>query len=257
MDLETWPMFSAKHAGLCFLALAVAGCGRSAATTDSEEVVTRNLWAGMELTSKGNGNTRVKVELNENGSLGNNIRLSADERLEVIAQGTVVTLREDEDFGDIDYEGTVPTDDSGTLFRISLYRADGTINNGSFINLPDTFDIVAPISGQTHRLGSAIDIIWSPANAGNSIELEVATRCSGGAQVAVQFFELADSGAHSFNTNRLLIANDSNLDRTADCEFDIALRRERRGTLDRAFRAGGYVSATQIRRVEGMTLSFQ
>ena len=235
----------------------LAGCSSGGADVDSEQVVTRDIWAGINLESKGNGNTRVKVELNENDNSGNNIRLSANERLEVDAEGLIVTLKEDNDILDVDYEGTVPTDVGGTLFRVSLFRADGTINGGSFINIPSTFSISSPAQGQSYRVGDRMLVMWSPASPGNEVELQVSTRCqttAGGTDYSTRWFQIGDTGTHSLNTNRLRSADDGNLVPGSACDMDIALRRQRNGNVDPAFRGGGFVLATQIRRVEEMTL---
>ena len=237
------------------LAMTIAGCGTSA-ESDSESVPTRNIWAGIELESRGNGNTRVKVELNDGGQNGPNVRLTQNERLDVDAGGLIVTLREDEDFGDIDYEGTVPTDAGGTLFRILFFRADGTINGGSVVSIASPFDIASPVAGMSFPLGSRIPITWTPGT--NSIELEVFTRCplvAGGPLASTQWFPINDSGTRSFDTSNLQIAGRNDLAPGGVCDLDIALRRERRGSLDPAFRGGGYMRAIQVRRVESMSLT--
>ena len=248
-----------RATALCFgagVAAILAGCSSGGADVDSEQVVTRDIWAGINLESKGNGNTRVKVELNENDNSGNNIQLSANERLEVDAEGLIVTLKEDLDIGDIDYEGSVPTDIGGTLFRVSLFRADGTINSGSFVNIPSTFSISSPARGQAYGAGDRMLVTWSPASPGNRVELEVSARCptnAGGTTFSVQWFQIGDTGTHSLNMNNLRIARDDSVVPDATCDMDIAIRRERNGNVDPAFRGGGFMRATQIRRVEEMT----
>ncbi len=250
----TSPVFAA---GIAIVAATLAGCSSGGADVDSEQVVTRDIWAGINLESKGNGNTRIKVELNEKDNSGNNVRLSANERLEVDAEGLIVTLEEDIDFGDVDYEGTVRTDVGGTLFRISLFRADGTINSGSFVNIPSTFSISSPAQRQAYRVGDRMLVVWSPPSPGNEAELQVTTRCqtnAGGTTLSTQWFQIGDTGSHSLNTNKLGITGDGSLVPGSTCDMDIALRRQRNGNVDPAFRGGGFVLATQIRRVEEMTL---
>lgn len=76
----------------------------------------------------GNGTTGVNVGLHEGGRSGNSVRLTANERLEVNANGRVVILDEDEDFLDVDYDGSVPTDASNTLLTLSLFRGGGFVS---------------------------------------------------------------------------------------------------------------------------------
>lgn len=241
------------------VAVLLAGCSSSGTDVDSDQVVTRNIWAGMNLEAKGNGNTRVKVELNENRDGGSNIRLSANERLEVNASGLVVTLEEDLDLADIDYEGSVPTDVGGTLFRISLYRADGTINGGSIATIPEPFEIASPVRRQNYTVGDDIPIIWNGAGFG-TIELLVSTQCpaiGGGTTFSAEWFEINDTGTRLFDTRKLRIAKSTVAVAGSRCDLQIELERERRGTLDSAFRGGGFVVAKQVRSVDRMTLRLQ
>lgn len=201
--------------------------------------------------------TRVKVELNDTSSDGANVRLTPNERLDVEAGGIVVTLEEDEDFGDIDYEGTVPTDVGGTVFRIIFHRADGTIASGSFISIPGTFEITSPARQNSFPLRGQIPIVWSSTSS-RDIELEVLTRCplaTGGSRTSFEFFQIADNGSRSFDTDNLQVAGANDLAAGGVCDLEIALRRERRGNLDPAFRGGGFVRAIQIRRVDDMRLT--
>ena len=103
---------------------------------------------GVRYEALGSGATGVNVEINEGGSSGNDVRLGPNERLEVNANGVIVVLEEDEDFLDIDYEGSIPTDASNTLLTLSLFRADGSINNSTRVNLPDKFAITSPANDQ-------------------------------------------------------------------------------------------------------------
>lgn len=242
---------------LSVTAALAAGCSSSGTDVESETVATRSIWAGMDLTSRGNGNTRVKVELNENNDSGSNIRLSANERLEVNAGGIIVPLREDVDIADIDYEGTVPTDAANTVFQISLYRADGTINSGSSVTIAPPFDIVSPVRGQAFASGSRLPITWTPPDPSRNVELEVRVRCPAnvGGTTSVQWFPIDDNGNRSFNTNNLNIVRNNSFPSGTVCDLDIALRRESRGRVDPAFRGGGFVRAIQVRRVEDMTLA--
>lgn len=233
------------------IATAVAGCGNSNAV-DSETLETQKLWVGARFEAPGNGATGVNVELNENGSSGNDVRLSANERLEVSANGLVVVLDEDEDFLDIDYEGSVPTDASGTLFTLSLFRADGSINSRSRVNLPNLFMITSPASNQATTVGDIVNVEWSPA-AGGVIAMSVMTQCSGFTRV--DFLDVPDNGSYTINTAALPGVQDPAIPRQNGCTLTIDLTRERRGTLDPAFLGGGHVTAVQERTVQ-LPLSF-
>lgn len=241
----------ALNTSIVLVATAIAGCGNSNAV-DSETLETQGLWVGVRFEAVGNGATSVNVEINEGGSSGNDVRLSPNERLEVSANGTIVVLDEDEDFLDIDYEGSVPTDASGTLFTLWLFRADGSISNSTRVNLPDFFTITSPADNQATMVGDILDVLWSPAASG-SIGVSVMTQCSGFTRV--DFFDVPDSGNYTINTAELPGIQDPAIPRENGCTLTIDLARERRGTLDPAFRGGGFVTAVQERTVQ-LPLSF-
>lgn len=247
MALQLHPGSEFFPFGLICIASILSGCGNGT-DVDSEQVVTSSIWAGMEFTSKGDGRTGIKVELNEGSSNGPNIRLSANERLEVNAGGLVTTLREDIDILDIDYEGIINTDAFNTLFRVSLFRADGTINNGSTINIPAPFVVSSPSANQSIRVGDIMSIRWSPADPGREISLEFTTLCSTQGQTSVRSrkFDISDSGSIDFDTARI-----SDAVVLSRCDLTVTLDRFTTGALDPAFRGGGYVGAVQTREIEG------
>jgi hypothetical protein len=236
---------------LVFAATAIAGCGGSNAV-DSETVETQGLWVGVRFEASGTGATGINVELNEGGSSGNDVRLSANERLEVNANGLVVVLEEDEDFLDVDYEGSVPTDASDTLFTLSLFRADGSVNNITRVNLPNLFTITSPANNQAVTVGDIINVQWSPVASG-AIAMGVMTQCSGFTRA--DFLDLPDNGSYTIDTAALPGIQDPAIPRENGCTLTIDLTRERRGTIDPAFRGGGFVSAVQERIVR-LPLSF-
>ena len=232
-------------------AVSIAGCGNPNAT-ESDTLETGGLWMGVRFEATGNGATGVNVEINEGGRSGNDVRLSANERLEVNANGTIIVLEEDDDFLDIDYEGSVPTDASETPLTLSLYRADGSVNDRTRVNLPRRFEISTPVDDQATTVGEIVAVQWSPTG-GPPIRMGITTQCSGISRS--DFFDVVDDGNHSFNTAALPGLQSPDINRENGCTLTIEMRRERRGTLDPAFRAGGFVIAEQERIVR-LPLSF-
>lgn len=229
----------------------IAGCGNPNAV-DSETLETQRLWVGVRYEATGDGATGINVELNEGSRSGNDVKLGADERLEVNANGLIVVLKEDTDLLDIDYEGSVPTDAANTLFILSLIRVDGSINDRSRVNLPSPFTITSPANNQATTVGEIVDVQWSPAE-GGSIAMGITTQCSG--HTRADFFDLPDNGRHTINTATLPGLQDPAIPRENGCILTIDLTRERHGTIDPAFRGGGFVTARQ-RRTAQLPLSF-
>ncbi len=225
---------------------ATGGCGNST-TVDSEVVETRRIWAGVRFEARGNGVTRVNVELNEGSSSGNNLQLSANERLEVDANGMIVVLEEDQDIFDVDYEGTIAIDTSNTPLVLTLYRADGSVLDGTRVDLPSILQITAPAPNRRMRVGEVFDLTWTPA-VGGSIELTTITQCSG--VTRADFLDVSDTGSYTIDTGSLPGLLDPAVNQANGCLLTLDLDRQRRGTLDPAFRGGGFVTATQTRSVE-------
>ena len=225
---------------------AMAGCGNPNAA-DSETLGSESLWVGVRYEATGNDTTGVNVEINEGGRYGNDVRLSPNERLEVNANGITVVLEENEDFLDIDYEGSVPTDASDTLLTLSFFRADGSINNSTQVNLPSKFAITSPLNDQAVTVGDVINVQWSPGGVGE-IAAGIMTQCSGFTRT--DFLDLPDNGSYSIDTAALPGIQDPAIPRENGCLLTVYLTRERLGTLDPAFRGGGFVSALQERTVQ-------
>ncbi|MEM6514078.1 MAG: hypothetical protein AAF660_13780 [Pseudomonadota bacterium] len=228
----------------------LVGCGGG---VDSETVETQRLWVGVSFEALGGGSTIVNVDINDGGSSGMNVRLSGNERLEVDAAGFNVVLDEDQDFLDTDYEGRVPTDASNTQFTLSLFRADGSINRGTRATLPRRFDLISPVNDQAVTVGDRLLIQWTPSPEGGSIRLDSTAICSGFSRG--EFRNIADSGFFSLDTGAIPGILDPQVPRNNPCRFSIRLTRERAGTLDPAFRGGGFVRALQEREAV-LSLSF-
>jgi len=242
-------------AALISLAL-LAGCDGTESSL-SENVDTSTIWAGMRLEADGDGVTDINVELNEDNRTGTNIRLSSGERLEVEGGGFAVVLAEDFDLLDVDYEGSVVTDASGTRFDISLFRADGSIINGSTVDLPDQFSVTAPADGESFVYGSTIDLAWSP-DTGRTISLETITVCrtNTGTATVVDILTIADIGSYALDTTDIDGPSRSDVDRTEPCSLSLNLRRENDGVLDTRFRGGGFIRAVQQRPVDNLRITF-
>ena len=229
---------------------ALVGCERG---VDSETLETERLWVGVRFEALGGGSTTVNVEINEGGRSGESVRLSANERLEVSANGLVVVLQEDEDVLDIDYEGRVATDAANTEFTLSLFRADGSVNSATRATLPAPFTMISPANDETARVGDLISVQWSPSVGGGTIRVDSLAQCSGYTRGV--FRDVADNGSFTIDTGAIPGILDPEIPRNNDCRFSIRLTRERTGIVDPAFRAGGFVRAIQEREVV-MSLSF-
>ena len=79
------------------------------------------------------------------------------------------------------------------------------------------------------------------------------TQCSGFTRA--DLVDLPDNGSYTIDTANLPGIQNPAIPRENGCSLTVYLTRERPGTLDPAFRGGGFVSALQERTVQ-MQLAF-
>jgi len=243
---------------LMLACLALIACNPD--STDSTNVTTAGIYANMEVNASSPGRSGINVELNVGGPNGTNLDLTSTERLEASAGGQTIILSQDTDFLDIDYEGTLNTSSSASPFRISFFREDGTIIDGSTVSLPDEFTLTSPSENEVFNANQSLPLRWTPGRSGQSIELQTYTRCttnSGSEPLTLEIFDLSDDGAEDWPLSNITADNGNDIDPTIDCEMDVKLVRNQNGTLDARFEEGGQITATQSREVENLTLRLQ
>ncbi len=229
-------------------------------STDSTNVNTDSIYADMSLTASTAGRTRINVELNVEEKNGTNIELSSGERLEASSGSESVTLAQDTDFDDIDYEGSLNTSSSDDPYNITLVRENGLSIDGSTVNMPDEFTVSSPSEDEVYDSNQSLPLRWTPERSGEMIELETSTNCTtdtGSTSTTLEIFELVDDGSEDWLLSNLTAADGDNIDRAIDCVIDVMLVRRATGTLDTRFESGGQITATQSRKIENVVLRLQ
>jgi len=239
--------------------ISIIGCGES---TESENINTAGMWVKMKADGRGDGFTRVVVELNVGGEFGTNVELSSGEYLEVTAAGSTERMVEDTDVLDIDYQAYMDTNVSDTRFQISFYRNNGENIVDSYANLPTAFEITAPLSNDIFTLEDSVDLYWTPERDNESIRLYSSVTCknSDGHNLSNSTSSYVDdTGMYSVDISQFdMFANGTTgLDYSQPCNMSFTLEREAFGSVDTAFSEGGTFKATQEREISGLTLNLQ
>lgn len=234
------------------LCLAVA-C--SSETTESGQVSTEVIWADMKVTSDGD-QARVVAELNVDGALGNNLKLTAGDKLTVTANGQTRELKEDHDFFDIDYQAYLPFTTTNTSFSIQLTRESKNQTLVSTVQLPAAFRIYAPQQGQKFRLDDSMYIAWQGLGGDKLIDINYSARCTrksdGNTFTQSATVNTSDDGSYELVLNSLNAFKDADINLTKPCTLTIYLSRINTGIIDSKYKAGSSIRAVQQRTIEDL-----
>jgi hypothetical protein len=237
------------HAGpLSFgpLALVAGCCGMCAETTRSENIRTEGMRAEVTAESRGDGRTRVTVQLRVGGVLSNVFpQLSTGDHLDAgNGAGTVPLAFSKGIIASPAYHGELPGDSSGRAVQIRFARTGNTSALGTRVVMPPAFAITAPAPGA--RLTAArneLELAWSPVAGA-----PVAWTVDGGCILGLHGDQPADTGSLRVSLTAAPPPDDGGPPRPR-CDVTVKLERVAHGTLDPAFGEGGSISATQQRQL--------
>ena len=143
----------------------LSGC--SSESVDSEGIATSAIWAGITITTTNNSQAGITVELNVGGDSGTNLVLNNNDRVDVTSSRETITLTQDTDFLDVDYEGSIDISGGGDTLTVALVRggSNGSSNSGqnndsapnSNLIIPEPFMINFPQDGMTRTMGGQLD----------------------------------------------------------------------------------------------------
>lgn len=190
--------------------------------------------------------TRVVAELNVGGENGTNVRLSKDDLLTASVGSQELTLREDDDFLDVDYQEYFSRVSSDTNIRIRFERENETF--ASAVTLPKSFELHAPVRSTLYSSNETIEVIWdADTTATNNIHLSAFISCVGASMN--ESFSTLDDGIHAIDFSSLTIWQDSGLDKTQNCDIRFSLTRTNNGSIAQGLAVGSNITASQDRRV--------
>jgi len=240
--------------------LNIVGCNSE--SVDSQDVRSSGIWAKMEVDGRGDGRSRVVVELNAGGRFGTNVVLSGGEYLEVVAAGVTKRMVEDNDILDIDYQAYIDSTVSETEFNIRFYRNDGENITNSRAFLPTSFEITQPLTNTSYGLEDNVILVWTPEVSNGSIRLFSSISCTsseGGGITRSESNFIDDTGTYNFDISaaNMFENGTTGLNTAQSCGMEFTLQRESFGNVDPAFGEGGSFKATQSREVGGLTINPQ
>lgn len=211
-------------------------------TVESEDVLTSGVFAGIEVTADGSGNSLVTTRLKVGGGNSNTfLDLSGDDKLEASSGDETLVMKKDKGlFNDIKYTAEFEGDAEDKAFAVAFLR---TIDDGapsSTVTLPAPFALTGPDEGTSFSRAEAITITWDNAGKADTMRVSASGDCI---HVFSQDVD-GDPGSFTIAAGSL---DELDSEEPATCEINVSVRRVRSGSLDPAYGEGGSVTAEVVR----------
>lgn len=240
----------------------IQGC--SSESTNSDNVKTEGIWAGISVLNEGSFNN-INVEFNVGGRNGTNLILTGNDQVTASLGDTTIVLSKDDDFFDVDYEGAIPNSEQNNQFIIALNRPNDTSAPNSRVTMPRPFSIIYPGEDMVFTQLADIGVYWdvnrqqvrqqkSSVVANDSpavpqMELFQSASCKTSADETVSF-SLTETVDDSGRYTSSFLSTIEGVDWSKGCDLTFSLERKEFGDLDSAYQQGGFIRAIQKRTVK-------
>lgn len=224
---------------LLLSALAITGCAK----TDSSDLLSTGIYAGISAKATGDGTTSVNTALYVGNPLNLNfVDLTGDDQLVASYGNQEKVMTETTLLNIVSHHASFPTDNEGDQFQVAFERSidDGAPN--SIVTLPSKFTLDA--APTTSPRAANLSLTWSPIDsAPNVMRWEVSGDCiENESQILA-----SDTGSLMIEANRIRKRMGETI--TDECPMTITVTRGRPGQLDRGYGKGGTIEGQQIRKV--------
>ena len=229
-----------KH--VVWVALILAACTKQ----DSDNILTRGMYASMTAAAHGDGSTDVSATLYlEDPIQLDFIELQGDDRL-VAWQGTSSRIMSESDFLNIvSYHASFDVDAEGTEFRVQFERSVDDGAPDSHGTLPSPFEL-STLPAEMSSRAQDLTVTWDPYGPSDPMSWELEgddciQRASGAIPV--------DTGALTILANTIMkkMQQDGQPPVPDTCAATLTIRRSRAGEVDPAFEEGGTFTGVQVR----------
>jgi hypothetical protein len=224
--------------------LLVIGCTKQ----DSDNILTRGMYASMSATAGGNGSTDVSATLYlEDPIQLDFIELEGDDRL-VAWQGSMQRTMTEFDFLNIvSYHATFDIDAEDTEFQVQLVRTVDAGAPDSFATMPAPFTLTTPPPATASR-AAEVTFGWSPSGTADAMSWEARGDCIDLATGTI----VGDPGTWAIGPGILQkkMQQDGQPAVPDSCTVTLTVRRAREGMVDDAFEEGGQFTAAHGRSAD-------
>ncbi|WP_409424773.1 MULTISPECIES: hypothetical protein [unclassified Pseudoalteromonas] len=239
---------------LVSLSLVLGGC---TSETESDLLKTKAIQAQYLISSNGE-RTKINAELNSGDSFGSNIRLSNGDKLYAEALSKRITLTEDSDILDIDYEGRFEITSGNTKFQIDLVRKSEQ-NAQSNVDLPLEFTILEPSNNATVNYDQTITVQLDGLDPASQTELILNYGCddsNGGIFSGSASYSVSNVSNFNFNLANKDIIDINSSKQYKNCELDIVIERFREGEISNELADTSFIRAIQTRKIKDIKIIF-
>jgi hypothetical protein len=239
---------------LVSLSLVLGGC---TSETESDLLKTKAIQAQYLISSNGE-RTKINAELNSGDSFGSNIRLSNGDKLYAEALSKRITLTEDSDILDIDYEGRFGITSGNTKFQIDLVRKSEQ-NAQSNVDLPLEFTILEPSNNATVNYDQTVTVQLDGLDPASQTELILNYGCDdsdGGVFSGSASYSVSNVSNFNFNLADKDIIDINSSKQYKNCELDIVIERFREGEISNELADTSFIRAIQTRKIKDIKIIF-
>lgn len=224
------------------------GCG--AEDVDSEDVLTKGMYAKFEAVASGDGTTRVEAELRVGGKNGTYVEVKGEDALVALADEDGDGEDESVEMGHNNsgdrhwYRSRFDTDADNTKFTVAFNRGEDYVSApDSFVEIPKPF--VLRLDGLEEGAeiprGTDVTITWNNEDGGD-VNWYVEGDC-----IWSRDNRTADDMELTIQAEDIKVLG---TDEGESCTVEIIIERTRKGTIDSAFGEGGEFWGIQRRGIE-------
>jgi hypothetical protein len=228
---------------LCLLALLASGCAK----TESSDLLTSGIYAGLSARATGAGTTTVSATLyvgNPNNL--NFVELTGDDQLIASYGGQSKTMNQSELGNLVSHYAEFPTDADGAAFQIAFKRVVDAGAPMSTVTLPARFTVTPPPACASRA--AALALTWSPAASADPMTWKATGACIADAQGGIT----GDPGTMMVAAGTFVKRPGQNIADT--CMVTITVTRSRTGVVDTHYGKGGSAAGIQERTVSVMSM---
>lgn len=228
---------------LCLIALIATGCAK----TQSDDLLTKGIYADLSAHATGTGSTTVYATLYVGSPVNLNfVELAGEDQLIASHGSEHKAMSQTELLNIVSHSAVFTTDDEGTQLAIAFTRAVDAGAPSSTMTLPARFTLGAAPS--TASRAAAVTLTWSPAGTADAMGWDATGPCIANAHGTVA----GDPGSVTLPAGLLVKPQGQNV--ADSCMVSFTLSRARPGALDPHYGQGGTISASQDRSVTWMSM---
>jgi hypothetical protein len=234
----------AKLRSLPLLLAATAAVTTTACTTtDSDNILTRGMYASMSATADGTGNTLVSASLYLGRPTNLDfIKLEGGDELIAHHAGLAKQMSEQIILNIVTHTASFPGDAADARFEVELRREVDAGAPSTVLTLPAPITLGAV--PQSVSRAAAFDVDWTGAST-DRMRWSAEGPCIQAASGSINAVGAGDPGSVTMPSGTFVKAAGTTVPDT--CQVKVTVTRERDGQLDRGFGEGGTATAIQAR----------